>query len=561
MHPMTKPATANAAPIVTEEQIAAYQEREYARTWDGTYTRLPDAWTDSLWFKYGARDYDHFCELREKANAGDPSGWAPVPMSDAAKIHFPHVSLDDGAQIAFTESHIKGVADRQTRMRPGRYLTKYFGHVLSAETITQLATSFAADYAPMPLQIATDGDDIEQIYIHGPRSCMSYKPNEYSGHCHPVHVYGGSDLQLAWIGADADNVKARALIWPERKRYSTIYGDALRLEPLLKAAGYTSGSMRGARVRALEDENGHGLIMPYVDGCSYGERDGRWVRLGDGDLDCQPTSGTTEESRYSCDDCGDTVRSEDDLYYCEDDNQTLCRHCDERQRFYCDRLGVTCAGERVEMANGDTWSSNAFDRYGATCAINGENYPADEMVEMTDGDMWSKAAFDAEGFTCAATGERHHTDDMVTLADGTTWHRDHFDAHGHVDANGDNARNTDAPADKVQYRCPDTAEMDFSADQTAIALGAIAEALDAAPFKPGDWVECTDSTSYSGRPEFTAGKLYQVLEYVRGDIVNTVRVCADDSGNVNGWSEDNFNRLVWPAWHPGVSVPSYVESL
>lgn len=576
----------NAAPVFTTEQIREYRNREQRRIANGTYTRLPEAWSESFWFRFGVKDYAELCAKREELGRNAPYAYALVPYTTPHDNHYAHVSLNDGARIAFTENDAKGVADRQTVMKPGKYLAKFFGDVLSPDEITKLATEFCAEFAPMPLQIAVTADDIEHIYTHGPGSCMAYKSDDYQSDIHPVRVYGDSDLQLAWIGASRDKVKARALIWPKHKRYGLIYGDETRLATVLRDAGYSEGSFRGARIQRIEHSRDGYLVMPYVDGISCAEDDGDMLVLGNGDIETQPTGGLTNAvSQYRCDECGNATR-EDELYYCDDDNMSLCECCDSRLRFHCDRLGVNSAGRRVEMENGETWSEVAFDCYGATCDRTGNNYPADEMVEMADGETWHQDAFEAHGFVCAGNGQNYPIADLVTLADGTQWCQDHFEAYGAV-VDGENVRADHAPLDAATYRCPDTLSLalpdpgaapapgeimvecvrldttgftigkhyravrsgdlyEIAADDDGDARTRLTDEFRAVSPAPeihvGDFVECLDDCE----GQFTLGRLYEVTRVYSEFGRPRLSVRADDAGDANGWSAGKFRLAVAP---------------
>jgi hypothetical protein len=508
----------NAAPVITDEQKAEWRRREETRLYDGTYTRLPGAW------RSGALVSIRLCDLgsrtRRKRNV-----IVAISYTAAYLDHFAHVALGDAAMVAFTENDIKGAADRQTRMKPGKYLTKFFGHILSADEITKLATAFCADFAPCVLKFATSADDIEHVYTSGPSSCMSYSADDYQSSCHPVRAYGGSpDLQLAYIEPQEERITARALIWPEKKIYSRIYGDEGRLKPLLVAAGYSSGSLFGARVRAIGKNDGDGYVMPYVDGISHCERNGKYMVLGQGGIRCQHTDGTTGPEA-TCDHCGDGM-SEDAGYYCEDDGETYCESCDANERFYCERLERTASGTRYEMANGETWCRRAFDRYGTTCDLTDANIPANEAVTMADGETWSTDAFAEFGFVCAGNGGNYHVREMVVLADDTQWCADYFADHGHCDANGENVRNTDAPLDAVVYRCPDTLELPLAVAEIAV----------------GGWVIALDNCP----GEFTKGRAYQVRDYRPDRSTPWISVMADDAGDPNGWAASNFRATFAP---------------
>lgn len=398
------------APLTSEEDFA-WREREWRRLWDGTYKRLPYEWREATWFIW-------------KDGAMDAAGTTSVPYND----HYAHLSLADGAKVAFTESPAKGAADRQTVMKPGKYLTKYFSHVLSADRITQIATEFSAMYATATLHIATDADDIERVYTNGPHSCMAHSAESFAGPCHPARVYAGPDLAVAYINnADSSRIVARAVCWPERKVYSTIYGDAIRLEAALEAAGYACGDLDGARVQKL-CAGSRGYVMPSVDGIHHACVDGAHIVLGmRGNLECQNTNGVSGKA-YSCCGCGEGL-SEEECFPTNSDG-SYCESCYDDCTMYCEYYEETREDETVEMANGQYWSLGAFRNHGFVCAINGTNHPDDEGVRMANGDTWSEKAFEDDGFVCEGTGVCYPMSECVRLHDGTFWSQDYFADHG-----------------------------------------------------------------------------------------------------------------------------------
>jgi hypothetical protein len=186
--------------------------------------------------------------------------------------HYAHVSVEDGAKVAFTPSADKGMVDVQVRMKPGRYLTKFYPH-LSPDKVREYA--IALDKA-IGVHFAVTADDIVRVYRNGPTSCMSHPTDTYaSAPVHPVAVYGSSDLQLAYLAAkditDPEfRASARALVWPEKKIWVRIYGDEGRLSAALEELGYSeTDSFDGAKINVIRTANDK-LVLPYLDGDEHG---------------------------------------------------------------------------------------------------------------------------------------------------------------------------------------------------------------------------------------------------------------------------------------------------
>jgi hypothetical protein len=276
--------------------------------------------------------------------------------SDELKAHFCHRSKDKPAFIAFTESPEKGARDIQTRLRPGVYLKRYFGDVLSDAEITQYARLHAmlSGETEYEIKFARTADEIEQVYITGPASCMSESARQYSG-IHPVRVYGDSDLQLAYIKAESsyheEPIMARALVWPEKQVYGRVYPtperyyDSAREEARaaqaalvrgLESLGFTRGEFEGATIRKIESRDG-GHVMPYLDGVQSVSDCGDVFKITSrGEYSATNTNGLLEDGATceSCDggfnpDDGQTVRT---ARYGE---QTWCPSCVDNSAFYC----------------------------------------------------------------------------------------------------------------------------------------------------------------------------------------------------------------------------------
>lgn len=424
----------------------AWKLREAARFDNGTYTPLP--WANEDWFLQG--------------NVTD---------------HFAHLSTEGKAMVAYTADADKGVADLQTRVKAGKYLQQFYGHVLDAPTIARLATEFAEMFESNELQFAEDADEIEHVYVNGPRSCMSYDPDSYSGPEHPTRVYASGDLAVAYIERDGE-ITARAVVWPSEKIHARIYGDEVRLGNLLEKAGYIEGTLRGAKLRRIPYKGR--FVVPYVDCCHRAEDDGTHLIIGRGDIGLRRTCGLSDMLMRCCH-CDDGMR-EDNSYYCDDDGEHYCGDCASSQLTYCDRtdrrvLTENCTQVHIRNYRGNIverpWSQRAVENDAFQCPVTEEYYENDLGVEMSgsaEGDTWSYVAFETGGFVCEGNGLNYPIADLVTLDDRTAWSQEHFDDNG-KEVDGIFYRADDAPLDAKNYHCKDDCRDAFELEQP----------------KPADW--------------------------------------------------------------------------
>lgn len=252
------------------ENYQAWHDRESRKFRDGIYILPP-------WFDM------EFWSASELA--------LTVPRPRMPVGHFTHVSTVDRNMIAYTASDEKGEKDIQTPMKPGRYLKKFF-KCYDDETIAAMSAmynDFIADALSTDttqLNFARDQEKILWVYLNGPKSCMSHPELHYrhTGGFHPVRLYEGSDLAIAYILNRKGRVPARTVVWPEKKLYNRLYGDGEngvfqnKLKRLLENLGYKySPFFIGARIsRKVIDSPVTGKpvrICPYLDCAETVEED------------------------------------------------------------------------------------------------------------------------------------------------------------------------------------------------------------------------------------------------------------------------------------------------
>jgi hypothetical protein len=169
---------------------------------------------------------------------------------------------------------------------------------------------------------------------------MRYAASQFgTGGIHPSAVYAESDLAVAFIGTldGADpHISARVVIWPEKKQYNRVYGDAA-IAGILRGMGYSPASaFEGAHIRCIESDGDGEYVMPYLDcGDSVARvtREGRsWFRIlagGEGEYSARETTG---------------VAGAVECFYCSrceagcDEDESLCTSCRE-DAWSCDACG------------------------------------------------------------------------------------------------------------------------------------------------------------------------------------------------------------------------------
>lgn len=294
-----------------------------------------------------------------------------------------HISVNDPSMVAFTASEEHGQLDRQTRMKPGKYLKRFYGHILSDREIADWAALFTADAKPRAIYWAETADAIEDVYVNGPSSCMSRAARSYDSSIHPVRVYAAGDLVLAYITRNNLPVEqggeptARVLCWPELRVYGRIYGDAVRLRPLLEDLGYIGGDLDGARLLRIEENDGR-LVCPYIDGAQSVTDWGDYLKIGGDEIEANSTTGLIGDAGYYCQHCGGHV-DEEATYYIEDRAENWCRFCYEGAAWTCEISGEVYSDDvdRLDLAAGG-YAHPLYSDYFWQCGHSGDYHRWDD---------------------------------------------------------------------------------------------------------------------------------------------------------------------------------------
>jgi len=403
--------------------------------------------------------------------------YRPVVWADEAwwcniahhfKDHFLHVSVIDPTAVAFTEDERKGEADRQTYMRPGKYLQKFLAAGPSGEIehgplkglpsqVTKMQIAFYAQWHQVgkrpesddTLFITEDEHEIVRVYEEGPESCMMGKGWDFKDH--PVRVYAGGGLAMAYLNNASGEVIARTLCWPEEQVFGRVYptanNDTQRdhyneLMARLKAKGWRSitednSVFEGARLRHLTNRHGN-TMMPYLDN-EYGVRDeyrdGRawWVMTHDENHQ-ESTDGTMcgNEPDWHCECCeegfSDNYDSCSVYRYWNGTGrsgyprgeETWCQDCRDNSSYYCDGCDehFNDNGNAIYAEDGCTYEPRWFEANGGWQCAHSQSYyfkADDPPVVLADGQLIHADHVEDHTFVCWATGLRWF-DDSESLA-------------------------------------------------------------------------------------------------------------------------------------------------
>ena len=271
---------------------------------------------------------------------------------EKAKHTFPHISqkATNAGMVAFTESGAKGALDRQSVMKPGRFIRQYGYGSLTDEDVKQLAAKIMAA-TRLVYKHSREREDYARVYQTGPNSCMAYGPLSSRGtfqhtyvdgeFVHPAEVYAHPDnnLELVWGELDGQ-VVSRVVVNTRTKTYTRIYGkenisrSKEKLKDYLADLGYCQDNTAfdGEKLLLLHpDSYPEAIICPYIDPSNRGVsiHDDHLTVGGyeqaDHETGCLFLYGPSAHT-WTCTCCGNHYGDADSQYSDQDDD-SICEGC------------------------------------------------------------------------------------------------------------------------------------------------------------------------------------------------------------------------------------------
>ena len=427
--PLINPSTFTVKGYSPKELIPALRYRE-------TYIICPfDNWNAALERRGYLKDGHRYtlattlCDRRVEDSDYElvPTGF---PVKEGTGVH---ISTEDKNLLAYYPDfrHIK--EQRAVKIRPGRYLKKYFPSMSDDEIRMHSALIFG----DCKLVFYSTFEAMYNTYMSLKKdgivtSCMAHEPKEYDL-CdgdfdrHPLQVYHNSDVQLAALLNAYGKPIARALVDTKTKEYPIIYGQWEKMEPILEQAGYTHGDLSGAKINKIlrADEGDHAYVMPYIDACRNHSREvyrhayvidcGDYFEITEDDagIPCSDTCGYIKSVNLAtCSYCGGEELEEGMHTIGANDDILVCEHCYMHRTY------------------------EVTTRHGSFIDI---DYLADDYIGSEDRNyiFYNEDAARYHGYEqCCESGEWHPRDELVTYPDDRYVHPDNWDHDN--DVNEDN---------------------------------------------------------------------------------------------------------------------------
>lgn len=352
--------------------------------------------------------------------------------------HMLHTSIEDTTMVAYTPDHKYGIADRQVKMKIGRYLQKFYADVFSQEQIRDIANNVQGGR----VEWAYGSAEIRRVYENGPSSCM-VSCGDHNG-THPVEVYGyqyadGSyQFGLAYMTDIAGKITARCLCDLKSKKYTRFYGDdGPILGSKLNELGYAKVSSMddlGCRLKDVGEYRGQ-PIMAYLDGDGKNvdkkydrERNqSYWLWCENGHYCADEPDGLLdeddeEEDSVYCECCNSHV-PDDDARYSDYHNYSVCDSCagDDYVWAYYRRGNDTTLvyHESVIEVGGDYYvdDSSVLSYHDIITREDGE-YDFESNCKQLYDNRWVE--YDHEDLVCLIDGDYAlaDDDDVVRLING-----------------------------------------------------------------------------------------------------------------------------------------------
>lgn len=342
--------------------------------------------------------------------SGDYEG---LPWGDQLPLidrHFAHRAKKNSDNIAYTPDDEYGQQDRKISIHVNSYLNRFYPE-LPVETRRRLVRVFTRFDPVKFLKFATSADEIETVYTNGPGSCMAHSSSDFASEEHPVRMYYGNGLTLAYIERSEGDYTARAIVHTERKIYARVYGDEELLVEVLESLGYRKGlygvDWCGVEIDAIweedqwdegEEEYTSGYVCPYVDFASRARVDeerGKLVFGLTGDICVHGTNGLSYMDNYPwkcpcCErDCsGGQTYGPGNSFICDDCAHEMYGHCAETGFVFNEvNQGVRCEDGSLALKDHTIHCTITGKIYRVSkCTQHGGRYRTpEEMTRLKEG--------------------------------------------------------------------------------------------------------------------------------------------------------------------------------
>lgn len=176
-----------------------------------------------------------------------------------------HLSTLDDTLIAYYPTDRHRREKLAQRIKPGKYLKKYFPNMTDDE-IRVAANTVTAGAAQ--LKFYSHAEDMIKAYVGLAKSgvvesCMSKELNTQAWKMHPLWAYHESDVELATLEHNGQ-VVARALYNKHNKHYPMVYGQWEKMKYMLDKAGFVHASLDGAIINRIHVSKKQ-IVCPYID--------------------------------------------------------------------------------------------------------------------------------------------------------------------------------------------------------------------------------------------------------------------------------------------------------
>ena len=310
-------------------------------------------------------------------------------------LHDPHVSEDDTTMLAYTQSLDKLRRNIQTRIKPGRYLAKFYPE-LTSDQIKKVAENWQPVLATLQFKENTDPHGWTTVYAEGPYSCMRGES------CVEAYARPGNHLRLAYLEIE-DKIVGRCIVRTDKMEYIRAYpspdgvDDTLlhnQMVALLEAAGFSAGNMNGISINTWEGDDG--WVAPFIDYKNGGTQSASLNYS-------TPLPGQTPD--YFTIEQGGDYELDQTSGYCQ--GGTCCNHCGDRMR----NGEGTCVASDEEVCEYclDHHFIYAHGRRGQ------DYYPNDDVIYCeSDGQHYLESALGHHGISyCDQANGYYHLDDLV----------------------------------------------------------------------------------------------------------------------------------------------------
>lgn len=323
---------------------------------------------------------------------------------------FLHDSAEVPGMVAYTRNETDGMADKQIRCAPGKYLSACYPQLTS-----QQISDFVRRASPTarPFEVVTDVAAINEVFetrlgAEGEDRCSCMVGKFAHWNVRPYHIYADHDVLGVALQRNAEGaIVARSVVFRDTKQWIRPYATNCEARDefvaSLEAEGWTKFSTDDSRDLEVVHLARDGQVL-----CPYTDWKGAITTTEGVELETNNTNGYGADN-LRCSSCSQHL-DEDNAFPA--DGETLCESCYDDAYTRCSKCEDSVGRDATTTVDGEEWCGHCIRNYATECKRCGE-YTHDDNISTVEDESWCDGCvFDHAG-ACHKCEDYFDTDNLT----------------------------------------------------------------------------------------------------------------------------------------------------